>query len=127
MPKKLPPRGRKAVPKGKMEKPFEVNCETPIEDNVFYAKDLVNCFTSRIKVDGKLNNLQAGKVVVAAKGPKIEIKSDAPLSKRYVKYLTKKFLRKNELRDFLHVVASSKNGYALKYFNIQNDEADDAE
>ena len=127
MTKKLPPKGRKATPKGKMEKPFEVNCETPIEDNVFYAKDLVNFYTSRIKVDGKLNNLESGKVSVQAKGSKIEIKSDAPISKRYVKYLTKKFLRKNELRDFLHVVANSKMGYTLKYFNIQNEDAEDAE
>ncbi len=94
---------------------------------MFYEKELVTFFMSKIKVEGKLNNLEIGKVNVGAKGNKIEIKSDAPISKRYIKYLTKKFLRKNELRDFLHVVANSKMGYTLKYFNIQNEDAEDAE
>jgi large subunit ribosomal protein L22e len=39
--------------------------------------------------------------------------------------LTKKYLKKHQLRDWLHVVAVNKTTYELKYFNIQ-DEADDA-
>jgi large subunit ribosomal protein L22e len=49
--------------------------------------------------------------------------------KRYLKYLTKKFLKKNQLRDWLHVVASDKQTYQLRYFNIGQDEeeGEDAE
>lgn len=49
--------------------------------------------------------------------------------KRYLKYLTKKFLKKNQLRDWLHVVASDKQTYQLRYFNIGQDEeeAEEAE
>lgn len=46
--------------------------------------------------------------------------------KRYLKYLTKKFLKKNQLRDWLHVIASDKQTYELRYFNIGQDE-DEAE
>ncbi|XP_047373949.1 60S ribosomal protein L22-like 1 [Sciurus carolinensis] len=42
-------------------------------------------------------------------------------SKRYLKYLTKKYL-KNNLRDWLHVVASDKETYELRYFQISQDE-----
>ena len=42
-----------------------------------------------------------------------------------MKYLTKKYLKKHNVRDWLRVIASSKdrNVYELRYFNI----ADDAE
>jgi large subunit ribosomal protein L22e len=41
---------------------------------------------------------------------------------RYLKYLTKKFLKKNKLRDWLRVIAVSKDSYELRYFNIDQDE-----
>ncbi|EDM01143.1 rCG41580, isoform CRA_b [Rattus norvegicus] len=44
------------------------------------------------------------------------------LSQRYLKYLTKKYLKKNNLRDWLRVVASDKETYELRYFQISQDE-----
>ena len=41
---------------------------------------------------------------------------------RYMKYLTKKFLKKHELRDWLRVIANSKDAYELRYFNINQEE-----
>ncbi|TKC36418.1 hypothetical protein EI555_010796, partial [Monodon monoceros] len=40
----------------------------------------------------------------------------------YLKYLTKKYLKKNNLRDWLRVVASDKETYELRYFQISQDE-----
>merc|ERR1712166_293052 len=81
----------------------------------------------RIKVDGKTGNFN-GKVEVKREKSKIFVEAEMPFSKRYLKYLTKKFLKKQGLRDFLHVVASSKNMYDLRYFNIPDaDDADDDE
>ena len=51
------------------------------------------------------------------------VESKIPLSKRYLKYLTKKYLKKQDLKEFLRVIATSKNTYELKYFKIQNEEA----
>lgn len=44
---------------------------------------------------------------------------------RYLKYLTKKYLKKNNLRDWLRVVASSHSTYELRYFQINNEDDDD--
>ena len=46
---------------------------------------------------------------------------------RYLKYLTKKYMKKNNLRDWLRVVSpsTSKDTYELRYFNINNDEEDE--
>jgi hypothetical protein len=47
------------------------------------------------------------------------VSANIPFSKRYLKYLTKKFLKKNSLRDYLRVVASSKDVYELRFYNIE--------
>lgn len=44
---------------------------------------------------------------------------------RYLKYLTKKYLKKNNLRDWLRVVANTKESYELRYFQINQDEEDE--
>ncbi len=38
---------------------------------------------------------------------------------------TKKFLKKQQLRDWLRVVSTSKGVYELRFFNVVNDDADD--
>jgi large subunit ribosomal protein L22e len=40
---------------------------------------------------------------------------------------TKKFLKKQQLRDWLRVVSTSKGVYELRFFNVVNDEAEDDE
>ncbi|KAF4798956.1 ribosomal protein L22 [Turdus rufiventris] len=42
-------------------------------------------------------------------------------------YLTKKYLKKNNLRDWLRVVANSKESYELRYFQINQDEEEEEE
>ncbi|KAF5201056.1 60S ribosomal protein L22-2 [Thalictrum thalictroides] len=46
---------------------------------------------------------------------------------RYLKYLTKKYLKKHNVRDWLRVIASNKdrNVYELRYFNIAENEAEE--
>jgi len=44
-----------------------------------------------------------------------------------LKYLTKKFLKKNKLRDWLRVIAITKEASELRYFNIDQDEGEGEE
>jgi len=80
----------------------------------------------RIKINGKTNNLN-NQVAVEKNKSKMQVNSEIPLSKRYLKYLTKKFLKKNKLRDWLRVVANTKDSYELRYFNINQDEEEEEE
>lgn len=48
----------------------------------------------------------------------------APFAKRYLKYLTKKYLKKNLMRDHVRVVSHGQNGYRLGYYKISMDEAE---
>jgi hypothetical protein len=38
---------------------------------------------------------------------------------------TKKFLKKQQLRDWLRVVSTSQGVYELRFFNVMNDDADE--
>ena len=91
---------------------------------IFYQEKYL---LERIKVNGKTSNL--GNVVSLSreKNTKLILSSDIPFSKRYLKYLTKKYLKKNNLRDWLRVVASGKDSYELRYFQINNQDEDDDE
>lgn len=69
---------------------------------------------------------QLGDVVTITRDKnRITVEAKQAFSKRYLKYLTKKFLKKQNLRDWMRVVASDKNTYELRYFNISEDDAED--
>ena len=53
--------------------------------------------------------------------------SDVKFPKRQLKYLSKRYLKKQQLRDYLRVIASSKNSYELRYFSIAADGDDEDE
>ena len=54
----------------------------------------------------------------------LTVTSTIAFSKSYLKYLAKRFLKKQQLRDWLHVVSINKESYELKYFNIAQDNAE---
>merc|ERR1712061_134814 len=113
--------GKKVSAKGKKQTlKFTVDCQQPADDTIITPSDLEKFFKERIKVEGKTGNL-GEKVTVSREKSKIHVSAEAPFSKRYLKYLSKKYLKKQQLRDFLRVVAPSKTSYELRYFNINED------
>ena len=101
---------------------FVIDCRLPIEDNVIVLKDFESFLTQKIKVENKTGNLGSA-VTVSADKDNLVVEAKIAFSKRYLKYLTKKYLKKQDLKEFLRVIAVSKNTYALRYFKIQNEEA----
>lgn len=41
-----------------------------------------------------------------------------------LQYLAKRYLKKQQVRDFLRVVATNRSNYELRYLNLVNDEAE---
>ena len=119
------PINKKKDTKKKKTAVFEIDCSLPVEDNVIVTKDFVKYLTERVKVEGKTANL-GDNVTLSTDGSKILVSAHVDFSKRYLKYLTKKYLKKMELREFLRVVASNekdkKNTYQLKYFKVPNED-----
>ncbi len=104
-----------------------IDCAGPVNDSIFDLAAYEKYLHDRIKVGGRTNNLSGS--VTIAKGANstinITVAPGVPFPKRYIKYLTKKFLKKNTLRDWLRVIATSKTNYQLKYFNIAADDAEE--
>ena len=119
---KLP---KKPVEKKEEEKvaTFQVDCTVPVNDKVFKADELLQYFKKKIKVHGKVPAKESPVTLTKSEDKIIKVTAPLPFAKRYIKYLTKKFLKKHEIRDYLHVVANTKNSYQVKYFKIENEEA----
>mmetsp|Transcript_1212 Transcript_1212/g.3746 ORF Transcript_1212/g.3746 Transcript_1212/m.3746 type:complete len:130 (-) Transcript_1212:1295-1684(-) len=107
---------------------FTIDCTRPIDDEVMDIGSLVKFLSERIKVNGKAGQLGDSVQISKDGKSKIVVTAEPPFSKRYLKYLTKKFLKKQLLRDWLRVVATGKNDYELRYYVIsEEDDEEEAE
>eukprot|EP01041_Mallomonas_annulata_P010769 gene10769-22494_t len=119
MPKAVKKVGKKSQVK------FTIDCWQPVEDKVLDPASFEKFLHDRIKVNGKAGQLGT-KVAITREKTKIIVTADLPFSKRYLKYLTKKYLKKQQLRDFLHVIATNSTTYELKYFSVNADEKEES-
>lgn len=101
-----------------------IDCSKPVEDKVFITSSFAEYLRQRVKVNGKTGKL-GDQIKINDDGSKVNVNSSIPFSKRYLKYLTKKYLKKHSLREFLYVIAKDKKTYEIKYFNIQQEEAEE--
>ncbi|TPP62646.1 Large subunit ribosomal protein L22e [Fasciola gigantica] len=115
---------QKVTGKKKLLLKFTIGCAPRvIDEDIVSFPSFETYLKERIKVHGKLNNF--GKDVhVERDDNTITVSSTVPFSKRYLKYLTKKFLKRYKLRDFLRVVAKSKDAYELRFFNFDTEDTD---
>ncbi|CAI0469693.1 unnamed protein product [Linum tenue] len=120
--------GAASVAKGGKKKgvSFVIDCGKPVEDKIMDIASLEKFLQERIKVGGKAGAL-GDAVAISREKNKITVTSDSNFSKRYLKYLTKKYLKKHNVRDWLRVIASNKerNVYELRYFNIAENEGEE--
>uniref|UniRef100_A0A2K6U102 Ribosomal protein L22 like 1 n=1 Tax=Saimiri boliviensis boliviensis TaxID=39432 RepID=A0A2K6U102_SAIBB len=88
---------------------FNLDLTHPVEDGIFDSGNF-----GTFPINGKTGNL--GNVVyIECFKNKITVVSEKQFSKRCLKYLTKKYLKKNNLQDWLRVVE-------LRYFQINQGE-----
>ncbi|XP_065868612.1 large ribosomal subunit protein eL22z-like [Euphorbia lathyris] len=107
---------------------FAIDCTKLVEDKIMDIASLEKFLQERIKVGGKAGAL-GDSVTISREKSKITVTADSNFSKRYLKYLTKKYLKKHNVQDWLRVIVASKdrNLYELRYFNIVENEGEDEE
>lgn len=105
---------------------YTIDCSKPVADGIMDPTSFVKFLHDRVKVNGKTGQL-GEQVTITREKSKVVVVAVEPFSKRYLKYLTKKYLKKQQLRDWLRVVHSGADAYELRYFNIseENEEEDD--
>ncbi|KAI9017372.1 ribosomal protein L22e [Gaertneriomyces semiglobifer] len=109
---------------------FTVDCSSPANDGIFDTAQFEKFLHDRIKVAGRTGNLGESITITRAGNGSVTLTAvpSVAFSKRYIKYLTKKFLKKQQLRDWVRVISTSKGAYELRYFNIaETDNAEDAD
>lgn len=115
-----PQKSKKGTKKAAVAK-FSIDCSAAVKDRVIDTASFEKYFQDRIKVNGKAGAL-GSKVTVSHDKNKVSVAAELPFSKRYLKYLTKKYLKQQQLRDFLRVVATSSGAYELRYFKVGAEE-----
>lgn len=107
-----------------------IDCTQPVDDKVLDVAQFEKYLHDRIKIDGKTGQLAGKNVVISRDRTKLTVASPAELnfSKRQLKYLSKRYLKKQQLKNYLRVVAASKNSYEMRYYSISGgDDAEDEE
>ncbi|KAI3403523.1 rpl22 [Candida oxycetoniae] len=113
--------------KSKQVKKFTVDTSAPVENGVFDQEGYVKYLIEHIKVDNIVGNLGDDISVTAESGNKVVILSNAKFSGKYLKYLTKRYLKKNQIRDWIRFVAVKQNQYRLQFYSVAEDEDEEDE
>ncbi|KAG5464170.1 hypothetical protein LSCM1_00350 [Leishmania martiniquensis] len=111
---------QKQLAKGK--KVFKIDCSIPAADGIF-SEDVLGNFEQFFQDNTKLNGRKgklSDKVRMSMNDNVLTITTTMAYRKKYFKYLTKKFLKKKDLRDWIRILSTGKGAYQLKYFNIQD-------
>ena len=89
---------------------FDINCMQPMNNKVLNAASFEEYLHDRIKIGSKTVALTAKIATITRDRTKVTVVSPAELgfSKRQLKYLSKRYSRKQQVRDNLSVVDGSK-------------------
>ncbi|EDW56909.1 60S ribosomal protein L22 [Drosophila sechellia] len=115
----------KRLGKKKAWKRFVIDCAIVAEDMILDLADFEQYLKTHIKIKNKLNQLKDQVTFERSKNFSLIIHSGVHFSKRYFKYLTKRYLKKVSLRDWLRVVSTAKDTFSMAYFKIQGKDDDD--
>ncbi len=111
-------------PKLEKEKKIVVDLGVAVNDELVIPKEYVDYLKNRMKINGIKGNTGEDVAITYNKGI-VKVTSKVQIPKRYIKYLTKKYLRKIEILEFFRLLASDKQSYRLVYNDYDKPEAEE--
>ena len=105
---------------------FVIDLGVAYEDDLLVAKELADFLKTSMKLNGKKGNLQ-DQVTIAVSKDKLNLSTKVQFAKRYIKYLVKKYLKKNDILEYLKVIATDKQTYKIKYIKLGEGEENEEE
>ena len=110
--------------KDKHYRKFHVDLNQAVSNNLLSVEAAVKYLKQNIKVNGLKNKL-GDSVQVDSTDKKdkqknsivVSVDNTMKFSKRYVKYLIKKFLKRENISLYLRVISSGSSGYLVKLFS----------
>ena len=105
---------------------YVIDLGVAYEDDLLVAKELADFLKTSLKINGKKGNLQ-DQITIAVNKDKLNISTKVQFAKRYLKYLIKKYLKKNDILEYLKVIATDKQAYRIKYIKLGEAEEQEEE
>ena len=109
--------------KDKSYRKLNIDFDQPVTNNLLSIDIAKKYLEANIKVNGLKNKLgDSVKVVSTGKSDKqknnivLHVDNAMKFSKRYVKYLVKKFLKSENISLYLRVISSGPSSYLVKIF-----------
>ena len=105
--------------KEKSYKKYTVDFNSPVENKLLSLEAASKYLNSNIKVNGLKGKL-GDSIKISTTDSKskntlvIQVESHMKFSKRYIRYLVKKFLKREGIVKYLTVASSAPNAYAVK-------------
>ena len=126
MEKKEEKKENKILPKEKVYKKFYVDFSEPLDNKLLSIESAMKYLSSNMKIDGLKGNLKDFvKISVDDKRNKkcllIQVDNQMQFSKKYIKYLVKKFLKREGIVKYLTVLSNSPNSYEIKVLKNNNE------
>eukprot|EP01060_Flectonema_neradi_P004703 TRINITY_DN1308_c0_g1_i5.p1 TRINITY_DN1308_c0_g1~~TRINITY_DN1308_c0_g1_i5.p1 ORF type:complete len:139 (+),score=34.98 TRINITY_DN1308_c0_g1_i5:96-512(+) len=100
---------------------YKIDCSIPCSDELIDAETMKKFeayITENLKINGKTGQLGNKVKITLADNQILITKFQVLFAKRYLKFLTRKFLKREKLRDYFRPVSSAKHDYQLRYYNI---------
>merc|ERR1712224_1096206 len=93
------------------------------EDRVIEQSHYMDYLKTKLKLNGKA--LCDEFATVEASGKKVIVASNVKFGKRYLKYLTNKYLKQADIKSYLRVIATDKLGYKVKFLEMVDGKAEE--
>ena len=116
---------KKVEKKVKTYRTFTIDFDQAVTNSLMSLDTASKYFSSNIKVNGLKNKLEESvKIQLPDKREKhrknnviIQVDAKMKFSKRYIKYLVKKFLKRENISLYLRVVSNGQNSYVVKLYS----------
>merc|ERR1712151_240443 len=93
------------------------------EDQVIDQGHYIDYLKTKLRLNGKA--LCDEFATVEASGKKVVVASNVKFGKRYLKYLTNKYLKSQDIKSYLRVLATDKLGYKVKFLEMVDGKAEE--
>ena len=103
---------------------FVLDLGIAYDDQLIVPKEFVDFLKANFKVNGIKGGLGED-VAITLQKRNVTFTSKRRFRKRYIKYLTKKYLKKFGILEYLRVISTDKNTYRIKFLNSYDNEEED--
>ena len=109
--------------KQKIYKKYSIDFSGPISNNLLALESVAKYLELNMKINGLKGKLgDSIKINIVDKNNiMIQVENSIQFSKKYIKYLTKKYLRREGIEHYLTINSNSPNTYIVKIIKKNNE------